>query len=174
MRKAVKTTSTNTASKTEWIKGKSAEWSEKEAHHSPLSQVTVHKKQIIWSQKNHTVLNNVGNTANKWAAETSTFNRKYEQDPTQQGVYKPKGGPMNAAQINEPISFTAPWGEKMNIDKGGYILQDPNNPNDIYGISGKDFDSTYRFNENRNYLNLNETQLNKIIEESIRNAIRKY
>lgn len=81
---------------------------------------------------------------------------------------------MNAAQINEPISFTAPWGEKMNIDKGGYILQDPNNPNDIYGISGKDFDSTYRFNENRNYLNLNETQLNKIIEESIRNAIRKY
>ena len=33
--------------------------------------------------KKHTVLNNVGNTANKWAAETSTFNRKYEQDPTQ-------------------------------------------------------------------------------------------
>lgn len=124
--------------------------------------------------KNHTVLNNVGNTANKWAAETSTFNRKYEQDPTQRGVYKPKGGPMNAAQINEPISFTAPWGEKMNIDKGGYILQDPNNPNDIYGISGKDFDSTYRFNENRNYLNLNETQMNKIIEESIRNVIKKY
>ena len=124
--------------------------------------------------KNHTVLTNVGNTANKWAAETSTFNRKYEQDPTQQGVYKPKGGPMNAAQINEPISFTAPWGEKMNVDKGGYILQDPNNPNDIYGISGKDFDATYRFNENRNYLNLNETQLNKIIEESIRNVIRKY
>lgn len=27
--------------------------------------------------KNHTVLNNVGNTANKWAAEISTFNRKY-------------------------------------------------------------------------------------------------
>lgn len=118
MRKAVKTTSTNTASKTEWIKDKSAEWSEKEAHHSPLSQVTAHKKQIIWSQKKHTVLNNVGNTANKWAAETSSFNRKYEQDPTQRGVYKPKGGPMNAAQINEPISFTAPWGEKMNIDKG--------------------------------------------------------
>ena len=41
-------------------------------------------------------------------------------------------------------------------------------------LRGKDFDSTYRFNENRNYLNLNETQLNKIIEESIRNAIRKY
>ena len=113
--------------------------------------------------KNHTVLNNVGNTANRWAAETPTFKRKYEQDPTQQGVYKPKGGPMNAAQINEPISFTAPWGEKMNIDKGGYILQDPNNPNDAYGISGKDFDDTYRFDENR--------ILRKIIKESIHSVL---
>ena len=68
--------------------------------------------------KNHTVLNNVGNAANRWAAETPIFKRKYEQDPSGYGVYKPKGGPMNAAQINEPISFTAPWGEKMNIDKG--------------------------------------------------------
>ena len=113
--------------------------------------------------RNHTVLNNVGNTANRWAAETSTFKRKYEQDPSANGVYKPKGGPMNAAQINEPISFTAPWGEKMNIDKGGYILQDPNNPNDIYGISGKDFDSTYRFDENR--------ILRQIIKESLEQVL---
>lgn len=123
--------------------------------------------------RNHTVLNNVGNTANKWAAETPTFNRKYEQDRTQQGVYKPKGGPMNATQINEPISFTAPWGEKMSIDKGGYILQDPNNPNDIYGISGKDFDSTYKFNEGRNRIRISETQLHQIIKESIQNVLNE-
>jgi len=121
--------------------------------------------------KNHTVLNNVGNTANRWAAETPTFNRKYEQDPTRQGVYKPKGGPMNAAQINEPISFTAPWGERMNVDKGGYILQDPNNPNDIYGISGKDFDSTYKFNEGKNRIRMSEAQLHQIIKESIQSML---
>ena len=121
--------------------------------------------------KNHTVLNNVGNTANKWASETPTFARKYEQDPTQQGVYKPKGGPMNATQINEPISFTAPWGERMNVDKGGYILQDPNNPNDVYGISGKDFDSTYRFNEGKNRIRMPEAQLHQIIKESIQSML---
>ena len=121
--------------------------------------------------KNHTVLNNVGNTANRWAAETPTFNRKYEQDPTRQGVYKPKGGPMNAAQINEPISFTAPWGERMNVDKGGYILQDPNNPNDIYGISGKDFDSTYKFNEGKNRIRMSEAQLRQIVKESVEQVL---
>lgn len=132
--------------------------------------------------KNHTVLNNVGNTSNKWAAETPTFKRKYEQDPSNSGTYKPKGGPMNAAQINEPISFTAPWGEKMNVDKGGYILQDPNNPNDIYGISGKDFDSTYKFNENKQYktnrkmrrtIKLTENGLHRIIMESVNRILNE-
>lgn len=121
--------------------------------------------------RNHTVLNNVGNTANRWAAETPTFKRKYEKDPSANGVYKPKGGPMNAAQINEPISFTAPWGERMNVDKGGYILQDPNNPNDAYGISGKDFDSTYRFNEGKNRIRMSEAQLHQIIKESIQSML---
>ena len=123
--------------------------------------------------KNHTVLNNVGNTENRWAAETPTFKRKYEQDPTNNGTYKPKGGPMNAAQINEPISFTAPWGERMNIDKGGYILQDPNNPDDAYGISGEDFNNTYKFNESKNMkqvIKLTESDLHRIIMESV-NAI---
>jgi hypothetical protein len=115
--------------------------------------------------KNHTVLNNVGNTANRWATETPTFKRKYEQDPSANGVYKPKGGPMNAVQIDEPISFTAPWGEKMNIDKGGYILQDPNNPNDIYGISGKDFDLTYRFDENRILRQIIKESLEQVLSE---------
>jgi len=121
--------------------------------------------------RNHTVLNNVGNTSNRWAVETPTFKRKYERDPSNGGTYKPKGGPMNAAQINEPISFTAPWGEKMNVDKGGYILQDPDNPNDIYGISGKDFDSTYRFNEGKNRIRISEAQLRQIIKESVQGVL---
>lgn len=112
--------------------------------------------------RNHTVLNNVGNAGNRWAVDNNTFNRKYERDTP--STYKPKGGPMNATQINEPISFTAPWGEQMNIDAGGYILQDPNNPNDIYGISQQDFDSTYRF--------INESQIRNIVRNVI-NEIKK-
>jgi hypothetical protein len=117
---------------------------------------------------NQTVLNNIGNVDNRWAVDNKTFNRKYEQDPFQNGVYKPKGGPMNATQINEPISFNAPWGERMNIDKGGYLLQDPNNINDIYGISQKDFDNTYKFDESlhriiRTYINeaINEADMSE-------------
>ena len=91
------------------------------------------------------IVNNVSNPDNKWIIKAETFARKYQKDSEKEGVYKPKGGPMNAAQINEPISFTAPWGEQMNIDKGGYILQDPSNPEDAYGVSEKDFNSTYRF-----------------------------
>lgn len=93
------------------------------------------------------IVNNVGNPNNKWIIDAATFAKKYQPDPTQQGVFMPKGGPMMAGQINEPISFTAPWGEQMNIDKGGYLLQTPGSESDIYGISGKDFDSTYRFNQ---------------------------
>lgn len=111
------------------------------------------------------VVNNVSNPDNQWIIDGKTFAKKYVPVNGQQGVYMPKGGPMNAAQINEPISFTAPWGERMNIDKGGYILQDPNNPNDIYGISGKDFDSTYRFNENR--------ILQNIIRECVQSALNE-
>lgn len=113
--------------------------------------------------RNKIVANNVGNPDNKWVIDNETFKRKYEPDPSQSGVYKPKGGPMNATQISEPISFTAPWGEKMNIDKGGYILQDPNSPNDIYGISQKDFNNTYRF----------VTENNRITESQLRNIIRE-
>lgn len=119
--------------------------------------------------RNHTVLNNVGNADNKWAAETPTFKRKYVPDATKSGVFKPKGGPMNAAQVNEPISFKAPWGEQMNIGKGGYILQDPNNPNDIYGISQKDFDSSYRFDEAK----INDLSLEKIVTESIKKVLKE-
>lgn len=93
------------------------------------------------------IVNNVSNPDNKWIMKGEVFQKKYQPVEGQPGVYMPKGGPMNAAQISEPISFRAPWGEQMNIDKGGYILGDPNNPADMYGISQKDFDSTYRFNQ---------------------------
>ena len=107
------------------------------------------------------IVNNVSNPENQWIIDGATFQKKYVPVEGEEGVYAPKGGPMNAAQISEPISFKAPWGEQMNIGKGGYILQDPNNVDDMYGISGEDFDNTYKFNDAN-------------LEEAVTRAIRKY
>lgn len=37
-------------------------------------------------------------------------------------LYKSKGNPIIAVQIDDDISFIAPWGEMMNIAAGGYIV----------------------------------------------------
>ena len=77
-----------------------------------------------------------------------TFAKKYEEDPEQQGVYKPKGGPMMASNpLKRNTSFQAPWGGRMDMKAGSRILQDPNNPKDTYGIGGNEFDSTYKFDK---------------------------
>jgi len=111
------------------------------------------------------IVNNVGNPQNKWIIDPQTFAKKYQPDPSQDGVYMPKGGPMMAGQINEPISFNAPWGERMNIDKGGYLMQTPGSKTDIYGISGPDFDNTYKFNES--VIHLTQSDLRMIIESVV-------
>jgi len=58
-----------------------------------------------------------------------------------------KGGPMNATKVTEDIIFQPPmWGgEEMTLKKGGYILQDPTNPKDIYGVAEDVFLRTYKF-----------------------------
>lgn len=71
----------------------------------------------------------------------ATFNKKYEIDPENPDVYKPKGGPVISCKTNENIEFTAPWGEPMKIEAGGSLII--NNPNDIYGIQKTEFENTY-------------------------------
>ena len=122
------------------------------------------------------IVNNVSNPNNKWIIDPVTFAKKYQPDPSQQGVYMPKGGPMMAGQINEPISFNAPWGERMNIDRGGYLMQTPGSETDIYGISGQDFDNTYRFDETRKCNNkrvIKESQLQRVIKESVKRVLKE-
>lgn len=93
------------------------------------------------------VVHNVGNPDNQWIIDAKTMMKKYEPVPGEEGIYKPKGGPMKVYALSEPIEFTAPWGEKMRVEADGYILQDPDNPKDAYGISRKDFEATYKINE---------------------------
>ncbi len=71
----------------------------------------------------------------------STFKKKYEIDPENSELYKPKGGPVLSSQINENIEFNAPWGEIMKIEAGGSLIL--SGPQDIYGIQKNEFENTY-------------------------------
>ena len=94
--------------------------------------------------RNHRVINNVGNTDNRWAVTDDFFDKTYSQGNNNE--YNPTGAYRNAYQVNEPINIPTPWGDTMNIDKGGYIFHNPDN-NEWYGISGQDFDNSYKFQE---------------------------
>lgn len=78
----------------------------------------------------------------QYCVPDKTFKKKYELEVDSEGYHRPKGGAIKAIQITDNISFTAPWGEKMNIVKGGYLVV--NNPNDIYGIQEEEFHNTYK------------------------------
>ena len=77
----------------------------------------------------------------RYIVNDTFFNKKYEPLDLENNVYKPKGGVCLFVQIKEDISFVAPWGEIMNIAKGGYL--NITNLNDIYGVQEKEFNETY-------------------------------
>ena len=84
------------------------------------------------------------NHVNQWIIEDSVFRNKYEIDPENPTLFKPKGGPQIFVQINDNIILNQ-WGEDMKIAAGGYI--NITNINDMYGISERDFNDTYQFTE---------------------------
>ena len=94
------------------------------------------------------------NSPEQWIVSDSKFKKKYELDTenAKDNVYKPKGGKMLAVEVTENIEITPPnWGgEKQVINKGGYLLIDPNNTRDIYGIGRDEFNNTYKFTSNDN------------------------
>ncbi len=79
---------------------------------------------------------------NTWIIADSTFKRKYEVDHAMaEGVYKPAGGPQVFVPILMDVTLEQ-WGSEMQIAAGGWL--NITDPNDIYGISQRDFDDTYR------------------------------
>lgn len=46
-------------------------------------------------------------------------------------------------QIDEDLSFEAPWGEKMRIKEGGYLVIQDLEEGDIYGVQEEEFEETY-------------------------------
>lgn len=87
------------------------------------------------------IIDNNGH-ANEWIIDGETFKKKYEVDPENEYLFKPKGGVQVFVQIPDNIILEQ-WGSDMKIARGGYI--NITNPNDMYGISERDFLDTYRF-----------------------------
>ena len=81
---------------------------------------------------------------NQWIIDDSTFKKKYEIDPENPNLCKPKGGTQVFVQITDNIILNQ-WGSDMKIAAGGYI--NITNTDDMYGISQRDFEDTYRFTD---------------------------
>ena len=65
-----------------------------------------------------------------------SFKKKYEIDPENPSLCRPKGGPQIFVQITDNIIVNQ-WGSDMQIAAGGYI--NITNVDDMYGISERDF-----------------------------------
>lgn len=79
---------------------------------------------------------------NQWIIDDSKFKAKYEIDPEIPTLYKAKGGVQIFVQINDNIIFKV-GNSDMKVAAFGYLnITDINN---VYGISKRDFDDTYRF-----------------------------
>jgi hypothetical protein len=81
---------------------------------------------------------------NDWIIPDSTFIKKYEVDPENPSIFKPKGGVQVFVQIPNNIILNQ-WGSDQQIAAGGYI--NITNPDDMYGISYRDFVDTYKREE---------------------------
>lgn len=82
----------------------------------------------------------VKNKSNEqYVIPTKKFLNKYSH--YYDDIWIPKKVVQMFIKVDENISFIAPWGEKMNIEKGGYL--NITDKNDIYGVQEKEFKETY-------------------------------
>lgn len=84
------------------------------------------------------------NHPNQWIIDDKTFRKKYEIDPENPNLCRPKGGTQIFVQISDNIILNQ-WGSDMKIAAGGYI--NITNVDDMYGISQRDFEDTYKFTD---------------------------
>lgn len=81
-------------------------------------------------------------TGEKYIVSDSVFRSKYEKIKGTEDRFKPVWNPITATQINENISFNAPWGETQNLIAGGYLVFNKDF-DDVYGIQQEEFVETY-------------------------------
>lgn len=90
---------------------------------------------------------------NTWIVPDSKFKQKYEMD-NQEGIYKPTGNIQKFIEIKDNIILN---GSEMKVATGGFInITDPNN---MYGVSSRDFADTYRKVKNYRIEELTEEEI---------------
>ena len=94
-------------------------------------------------EQGNIIVDNNGHT-NQWIIDDTTFKKKYEIDPENPSLHRPKGGPQIFVQITDNIILNQ-WGSDMQIAAGGYI--NITNIDDMHGISQRDFEDTYKFTD---------------------------
>lgn len=77
---------------------------------------------------------------NCWVISNDVFCKKYEPAADKPGIYKPASEIQQFLPLHEAIHIVQ-CGQELKADQGGYI--NITTPNDMYVISGRDFDSTY-------------------------------
>ena len=92
------------------------------------------------SENGDIIIDNNGHD-NSWIISDTNFRKKYEIENEELGLFKPTGGIQTFVRISENITFPK-WGSAMKIAVGGYL--NITNLDDIYGVSKRDFDDTYR------------------------------
>ena len=90
------------------------------------------------AQKGDWIVTNVGGES--YIVTNQNFHKLYGEDE-KEGTRIPISTPRKLIKIQHNVSFEAPWGETMNIKKGGYLNLD--NLNGIYGINPEEFKQTH-------------------------------
>lgn len=111
-------------------------------------QVDIQTNQPGWivtkvDEQGNVIVDNNGHS-NQWIIDDTTFKKKYEIDSENPSLYRPKGGFQIFVQITDNIILNQ-WGSDMQIAAGGYI--NITNVDDMYGISQRDFEDTYKFTD---------------------------
>lgn len=94
-------------------------------------------------EQGNVIIDNNGHS-NEWIIYDSIFKKKYEVDPENPSLYRPKDNPQTFVQITDNIILNQ-WGSDMQIAAGGFI--NITNVDDMYGISQRDFEDTYKFTD---------------------------
>ena len=83
---------------------------------------------------------------NQWIIDDTTFNKKYQVDNSETGIYKAAGGIQKFVRVKDNI-IVDQRGSEEKIAVGWYI--NVTNENDMYGIQGRDFEDTYKIIESK-------------------------
>ncbi len=95
------------------------------------------------------VTNQINGYDNSYVVSAEKFKKLY--NPTEENnIFEPKEDIKKVYQVAENVKFEAPWGEKIDLYKGGYIVAENNTPdnNQFYGINKEEFDATYSIIKN--------------------------